>query len=379
MAFSPTNQAPGIYVEEAPGGGAPIAGAGTSTAGFIGVPTKGAADPVELTNFQQFIDEFGDFELTPNGEVKSHNNLAHAVYGFFNNGGTRCYVAKTAAFTDISGAITKLQGIDAIAIVAVPGGGAAAMNALATAASTTKAWFAVLDAVQSATPDATAPKAGITSNDYAAVYYPWLSVSNPKSKDGNGNVTETTTVLVPPSGHIAGVYARVDGERGVHKAPANSVIRGILGLERRIGSIQQGPMNEAQINVIRDFSGNPTIWGARTLANMSDIIQADFKYINVRRLLIYIRSSLENGTGWTVFEPNNQELWAKIKRNVNAFLTDIWRTGALFGSKPEQAFFVRCDESNNPPNARAQGIVNIEIGLAVTKPAEFVVFTISQQ
>jgi phage tail sheath protein FI len=183
------------------------------------------------------------------------------------------------------------------------------------------------------------------------------------------------TILVPPSGHIAGIYARVDTSRGVHKAPANEVVLGALGLGVAISKNDQGQANEQGINCIRSLNGNILVWGARTLAGPND---SDLKYINVRRLLLFLRGSIEQGTQWVVFEPNSPALWQKIKRNITAFLTNVWRDGALFGDTAAEAFYVKCDAETNPPALRDLGQVVTEIGVAIVRPAEFVIFNISQ-
>jgi phage tail sheath protein FI len=174
---------------------------------------------------------------------------------------------------------------------------------------------------------------------------------------------------------MAGIYARVDQARGVHKAPANEKVIGALGLEYLVTSNEQGDLNKNGINVIRGFDGNIKVWGARTLGGDTN---GEFKYINVRRLMNFMRESIDEGTQFVVFEPNNPALWQKIVRSVTAFLTNVWRDGALFGLTPEQAFFVKCDETTNPPEVRELGQVVTEIGVAIVKPAEFVIFRISQ-
>jgi Bacteriophage tail sheath protein len=200
---------------------------------------------------------------------------------------------------------------------------------------------------------------------YAALYYPWLKILNPATGE---------PTFVPPSGHIAGVWSRTDATRGVHKAPANEVIRGVLDVGNRVTGPEQEGLNPNGINVIRAFPGRGTrIWGARTLSSDST-----WRYINVRRLFNYIEESIEEGTQWVVFEPNDQDLWQRIRRTVSAFLTRTWRDGALFGSKPEEAFYVKCDEETNPQDVIDAGQVVIEIGIAPVKPAEFVVFHIAQ-
>ncbi len=201
----------------------------------------------------------------------------------------------------------------------------------------------------------------------AALYYPWIEIADMTGKNGR-------TRLVPPSGHMAGVYARTDNTRGVHKAPANEIVRGALGLEVQVTKGEHDLLNPAGVNVIRSFPGRGIrIWGGRTLSS-----DASWRYINVRRLFSMIEESIENGTQWVVFEPNDQFLWSRVTRDVRSFLTMVWRTGALFGATPEQAFFVKCDAETNPPEARDLGQLVVEMGIAPVKPAEFVIFRVSQ-
>jgi phage tail sheath protein FI len=223
--------------------------------------------------------------------------------------------------------------------------------------------FAILDAPFGIGVDETISwrkeKMGFDSK-YAALYYPWVRI--------NGE-------LVPPSGLVAGVYARVDGQRGVHKAPANEVVMGAIGLERNISRNEQDLLNPIGVNCIRSFPGQGIrIWGARTLSS-----DARWRYINVRRLFSSVEESILQGTNWIVFEPNDQILWRQIKRDISAFLNVVWRSGALFGKTPEEAYYVKCDEETNPKELRDLGYCVIEVGLAPVKPAEFVVFKISQK
>jgi uncharacterized protein len=195
---------------------------------------------------------------------------------------------------------------------------------------------------------------------YGALYYPWIKI------DGR---------LVPPSGHIAGVYARVDAERGVHKAPANEIVRGVIGLERKISRNEQDFLNPIAVNCIRSFPNQGIrIWGARTLSS-----DAQWRYINVRRLFCNVEESILQATNWIVFEPNDVFLWNSIKRDIGAYLDLVWRSGALFGSTAQEAFFVKCDEETNPKELRDLGYCVIEVGIAPVKPAEFVVFRVSQK
>ncbi len=203
---------------------------------------------------------------------------------------------------------------------------------------------------------------------YAALYYPWLKVTNPAATNGD------TEMLVPPSGHLAGLWARNDNERGVWKAPANEVVRGALDVETNITKAEQGLLNPIGINCIRPFGTRGIrVWGARTLSS-----NTDWTYINVRRLFNMIETSIMNGTQYAVFEPNDQKLWEGLKRTVGGFLRGLWRDGALFGATAEQAFYVKCDSETNPPESIDQGKVVVEVGIAPVKPAEFVVFRVAQ-
>lgn len=202
-------------------------------------------------------------------------------------------------------------------------------------------------------------------SSYAALYYPWVQVMDSATNQ---------VIAVPPSGHVAGVWARNDNTRGVHKAPANEVVQGAVGVGMQITKGEQDTLNPFGINCIRSFPGRGIrIWGARTLSS-----NPSWRYINVRRLFNYVEKSIENGTQWVVFEPNNRKLWARVRRDVGSFLKTVWRDGALFGSTPEEAFYVRCDDELNPPESRDLGRLIIEIGMAPVKPAEFVIFRISQ-
>ncbi|MBI5876489.1 MAG: phage tail sheath family protein [Chloroflexi bacterium] len=195
---------------------------------------------------------------------------------------------------------------------------------------------------------------------YGALYYPWIKVAG---------------ATIPSSGFVAGVYARVDGERGVHKAPANEVVRGAIGLANNISRNEQDFLNPIGVNCTRAFPGRGIrIWGARTLSS-----DAQWRYINVRRLFANVEESILQGTQWIVFEPNDQVLWRQIRRDVSAFLNVVWRSGALFGATAEEAFYVKCDLETNPKELRDLGYCIVEVGMAPVKPAEFVVFRVSQK
>lgn len=204
---------------------------------------------------------------------------------------------------------------------------------------------------------------------YATLYYPWIKVDNPIGTNGDAQV------LIPPSGHVAGVWARTDATRGVWKAPANDTIRGVLDLDYAVTQNEQALLNPIGINCIRPFGTRGIrIWGARTLAS-----DTDWRYINVRRLFNMIEHTVAEGTQWAVFEPNDMALWEGVKRTLNAFLRGLWSVGALFGASADQAYYVKCDAETNPPESIDQGLLIVEVGIAPVKPAEFVVFRIAQQ
>lgn len=201
---------------------------------------------------------------------------------------------------------------------------------------------------------------------HGALYYPWIKIADPFN---SGRQIE-----VPPCGHIAGIYARSDNERGVHKAPANESINGALDLQLNVTKSEQELLNPDGINCIRTFPGRGIrVWGARTLSS-----DPSWRYINVRRLFSYVEASVERSTQWIVFEPNDYTLWAKVRRDITAFLRTVWLSGALFGTTPEQSFYVKCDEETNPSELRDLGQMVCEIGMAPVKPAEFVIFRFSQ-
>jgi phage tail sheath protein FI len=208
---------------------------------------------------------------------------------------------------------------------------------------------------------------------FAAFYYPNVVVTNHLARPGANNGERFVTV--PPSGHIAGVWARTDAARGVWKAPANEALRGIVRLETDVTNGEQDLLNPEGVNCIRSFGSYGTkIWGARTLAKTDP----SWRYINVRRLFNYLEESIRQGTQWAVFEPNDVDLWQRVKRNITSFLRGLWMQGAIVGATPEQAFYVVCDESNNPASSVDEGRLVVEVGIAPVKPAEFVIFRISQ-
>lgn len=215
---------------------------------------------------------------------------------------------------------------------------------------------------------------------FAALYYPWVLV--PPAPPPSGSPPPPVAppnILVPPSGYVAGVYARIDNSRGVHKAPAGleANLNGTIGVESVLGDVEQGLLNLAPygVNVIRTFGGRqPVIWGARTNAVAAG--NTNWQYVNIRRLFLFLEASITAGIRFAVFEPNNLELWGKLKRSIGAFLTKVWQDGALFGAAAKDAFYVRIDDALNPPDQLALGYLTIEIGARPAYPAEFIVVRI---
>ncbi|GAA2158216.1 MULTISPECIES: phage tail sheath family protein [Glycomyces] len=493
----PTYLSPGVYVEEVDGGSRPIEGVGTAVAAFVGFAAKGPVNtPTLVSNWSQYTRLFGEFV--------EGCYLAHAVYGYFLNGGGNCYIVRIgAAGPDgaeaVSGPQAIIGGLRAVAVegaenrdvsievadaaegkpadrftltvkvdgkqveqypdVTVKRGKDNVVRAVAerskvitlteVAAATQPAKGTVvlaapppvpavperivpedytgdvadrsglggleavdevtmvsvpdlmsayqrgvldLEAVKAVqlaviahcelmgdrvavldTPPGLSPQqvkdwrvdyAGYDSK-YAALYYPWVKVFDPAT---GGNE------FVPPSGHMSGVWARNDDTRGVHKAPANEVVRGAILVETHLTKNEQELLNPEGINCIRAFPGRGIrVWGARTLSS-----DPAWRYLNVRRLFNYLEESILGGTQWVVFEPNDDALWAKIRRTVSSFLVMEWRKGALFGLTPGEAFFVKCDRDNNTAESIDAGQVVCEIGVAPVKPAEFVIFRLSQ-
>ena len=257
--------------------------------------------------------------------------------------------------------IRALEDIDQVSIIAAPGlVSQVVQNALIEQCERLKDRFAILDPKPKsadAAPDLNdiQNQRQLYDTKYAAIYYPRLVVSDPVSE---------AEIPIPPSGHMAGIYARTDIERGVHKAPANEVVRSILGLELTINKGEQDILNPKNINVLRDFRADARgyrVWGARCVTS-----DTTWKYVPVRRLFIFLEESIDEGTQWVVFEPNDEPLWARVRQSVTNFLTRVWRDGALMGATPEQAFFVN-------------GRLIMLIGVAPVKPAEFVIIRIGQK
>ncbi|MCA9572095.1 MAG: phage tail sheath family protein, partial [Myxococcales bacterium] len=317
-----------------------------------------------------------------------------AVQGFFDNGGTKAFVS-LLGLPDITGSIAgdPTQGtglcafddLEEVALLAAPGLSPAQQTEVLEACERARDRFAVLDGPAVCLDDHPMPS---SDGGFGAMYVPWVTVARPPWLEGDHPVEVPQRlarrfrppgegeVAVPPAGHVAGLMARVDGERGVHKAPANEVVWGIRGLTQHIGAVAQGRYNQRGLNVIRRFEDRGIrVWGARTLATSAN---PSWRYVNVRRLFLMLEQSILGGSQWAVFEPNDQLLWTRLRRDVTAFLYRQWRAGALFGRTAEEAFFVQCDAETNPRSQIDAGVVQVRVGVCPVKPAEFVVFEIGQ-
>jgi phage tail sheath protein FI len=384
-------QTPGVYVEEVSSGAKPIESVSTTTAAFVGVAPKADAhvnEPYACNNWTEFVTEF----CTP-GCKGTH--LAYGVYGFFMNGGRRCYVVNVGANGSIAGdakggGVKELEKIDEPSTVVATGCTTPAdVEALLSHCEKMGDRIAIIDGPEKIGDVREVTEVGIVEpapagggaggggggkkkasgrprdSKFGALYLPWLIIRDPFG---------TENISVPPSGHMAGIYANNDVVRGVHKAPANYPVRGAIGLSQLLTKEQQGQLNLAGVNVIRFFAESGIkVWGARTLSK-----DAEWRYVNVRRFFNMCGEAIGRGTQWVVFEPNDQVTRNSVIRDIRAYLTLQWMAGALVGATREQAFFVKCDTENNPQEVIDAGRLVVDIGLAVSKPAEFIVFRIGQ-
>jgi uncharacterized protein len=343
-----------------------------SAAGFVGPTLKGptvraAKSLRRLTSFADFERLHGGVQSLRDGSV---NFVSHAARAFFAEGGRALYVARTVS-TDaeqVSRAVKKLDRVRDLGTVAAPGSSILpsatcdALHAALVAHAERHRRCAVLDSPPGATvADVRATRGRIDSRD-AAYYYPWVVAS----ADGGD-------VLLPPAGFVCGIFARTDAERGVHKAPANEPLISALRLERNLSAAEQEILNPVGVNCLRMMQGRTVIWGARTASD-----DPEFKYINVRRTFNCVHISLERGLRWVSSRYNTEALWAAVRTAVQEFLTGLWRAGALVGTKPEQAFFVRCDRSTMTQDDIDAGQLICTIGFAMIRPAEFITLRIER-
>lgn len=380
----PEYSVPGVYVEAVPSASARIALASTDTALFVG-PMPTSTDPGSpcLHSWAEFAAAHGQVAtLYTMGNGMPHH-LAAAAWAFFQNGGRKLHVAAVAhtpgaqpmaaAYAD---ALRASKVLEEVAIVAAPG--ASAMDdgdnivdtLLQHVQETDCARFLVLEPPPGQDIAQLRRWRARLHSPHAALYYPWVMTAPAWAGEAAG----PAAVAVSPAGFVCGVYARTEMAVGVHKATANQVLVGAHALEQSLKSSEQDLLNPEGINVLRRFEGREIrVWGARTLGS-----DPEWKYVQVRRLLDQIKRSLQRGTGWVVFDGLGERVYTRVVQQIEAFLQQCWHRGALLGSKPEQAFFVRCDRSTMTAEDIAQGRLVCMVGVAVVKPGEFVVLRIIQ-
>jgi phage tail sheath protein FI len=364
---------PGVYVEESDPGVHPISGVSTSIAAFVGFAQAGRLAPTPITSFAEYAQIFDGFA--------PEEYLAHAVQGFFQNGGVRCYVLSlpreiksdvsesNQSAVDITSPagnlLVPLDALDEISIVCGPDEHAVAgmTAALVAHCEQHRDRIAILAAPLNDDLSNDPPEGAQSS--FAAYYAPWVLVPDP---------TGGAALAAHPGGHIAGAMVRSDLEHGVWKVPANLPIRGIVGLTQQITAQQQLALSEQGINALRNFPEKGyLVWGARTTSQ-----DPEWKYVNIRRYFSYLEKSIDQGTQWVVFEPNGEALWEQVRQSISNFLFNEWKSGALQGDKPEQAYFVRCDRTTMTQDDIDNGRLVCLIGVAALRPAEFVIFRIGQ-
>jgi len=380
--------APRISIKETEPAAQPIEGMATTITGFVGFAERGPLNtPTRVTSITEYHRIFGGYLPEQAGDTRW---LPCAVDAFFNNGGSTLFITRvTGAGNDpedidriIAGAdgepaertgIAAMKNLPQIRIVAIPGiTGQQAQGALISHCEEMQNRFAILDCRPFPDLRELQDQRDLFHSKYAALYYPWIRMLLPDSRE---------PVTVPPSGAIAGIYVRTDIRHGVHKSPANKRIKGaIIGRGNPAGSASRvipaeeyAILGSRGINGIREIPGEGVcVWGARTLFN-----EGPGKYVHVRRLTLFVEESIREGIRWAVFEPNDEYLWARVRAVVTGFLICLWRDGALAGTKPDQAFFVRCDRTTMSQDDIANGRLICVIGIAPLKPAEFLIFRIA--
>ena len=368
----PTYRTPGVYQEEVfP---RPAAGLRVGVPAFLGLAQRG---PVNLPRMLTLWTHFGEAF----GSALSEGYLGYAVRGFFENQGRLCYAVRLEDNTEgaLQAGLDALSTLDAIDLVCAPDVMwqpelAANPQALQSRVALLQTRvldhcdalgdrFAILDSLPDVTVEEVLRQRQGLGGMNGALYYPWVRPADGPAASGG---------FVPPCGHIAGVYARTDEQVGVHKAPANEVLAGVLDLEVNLKDSQQGRLHPEGVNCLRVFSGRGIrVWGART-------VSADpaWTHVSVRRLFLTASRWIERNLTGAVLEPNDQRLWARINRELTSYFNGLFQRGALKGSTPEEAFYIKCDSETNPPEVRDAGMVVTEIGLAPGIPNEFVVVRI---
>ena len=343
----PEYLAPGVYVEEVSYRAKSIEGVETSTAGFVGAAEQGPVNEPFL------VHTAAELEETYGGRC----HLVAAGRAFFAQGGRKLFAQRVEGVDDCARGLRALEGIREISTVAAPG--LDVTDQLVDHAERCNR-FAVLDPARGQSIDDVIALRRRIDSGHAALYYPWLRV--------------TGGVDVPPSGFVAGLYARIDAERGVWHAPAGESIAETVGLERELTEHEVGTLASCDVNPLRVLPDRGVVvWGAHTTST-----DPEWKYVNVRRYLTFLEHSIDRGTQWTVFEPNAEPLWTAVRETIEGFLSGQFRAGAFPGRTPDEAFFVRCDRTTMTQDDLDQGLLVCVVGVAVLRPAEFVIFRIGR-
>jgi phage tail sheath protein FI len=350
-----------VYIEEVDTGSHPIEGVPTDRAVLVGVAPTGPWTPTFLTSLTDYERAYGAAAL--------NLNIGQALHGFFANGGTRCYVLHLHApappgAIPASQLLSPLDSLTDVSMVTCPDEhflqGMTA--ALVAHCETHRDRIAILGSILGGTYTNDPPPQA--QSEFAAFYAPWVLVPNPAGG---------AAIPLHPGGHVAGAIASNDTNRGVWHAPANIVLMGITGLEQQIPAPEATALNDRGVNVLRNLPpGGNRIWGARTTS-----ADEEWKYLSIRRYLIFLEQSMQQGLQWAVFEPNGEVLWASVRQAVENFLLNEYLQGALQGTTPQQAFFVRCDLTTMTQADIDNGQVNCLVGVAPARPAEFIIFQIA--
>ena len=346
-------------------GGRTITGVSTSVTAFAGTAARGAIDKaVRVGSFDEFAREFGG--------LAGDSEMSYAVYQFFVNGGAEAIIVNTA---DPLNGLSALDGVG-FNLLCIPGISAPDIVNGAAAYCARRRAFLIVDAPSDKNkPDqieafVSAPE--LVKTDSAAIYYPWLEIADPL-QDGKLRA-------VAPSGTIAGLYATTDTSRRVWTTPAGTLspLAGVRQTTYRLTNQENEALNPRAVNCIRVFPVYGIVaWGARTLRG-GDELASEWKYVSTRRLALFIELSIYQGLQWTAFEPNDEALWTQIRLSVGTFMLSLFRQGAFQGNTPDQAYFVTCDQSTNTQEDINAGVVNVMVGFAPVRPAEFVILTIQQ-
>ena len=400
--------APGVYYEEAFEAGAPSPFS-TGVPVFIGCAATGG----ELEEHAPFhASRWEDFDARAH-RFMAHGYLAPAVRGFFENGGQRCAIVSVPAASDLAGVLTTpftpggaLEDLEGVDLVCVPDAMLAddeavyriQQAALEHCARTNR--VAILDSTSPARSEEQAGDADaslmrvheqrdrLSRAREGALYFPWVRVATrtgsnvtpaPRrgraSGGGNAASRDGALRLVPPCGHVAGVYSRVDTTQGARKAPANEILEGVADVEFTVKQEQHLELNELGVNCLRSFTGRGIrVYGARTLSG-----QPNWRFVNITRLFLTLARWMTYSLNDTVFEPHTPALWGSVRDRLSWYCLALYEQGALQGEAPEQAFFVKCDAETNPPDARDNGMIVAEVGLAPVVPAEFIVVRVTQR